>query len=60
MKTASNIILGCLWAFGLILAGGAVDSEIPFIYQIFVCIGGVAVFSISSLGIVFNNREGKE
>jgi hypothetical protein len=56
MKTASNIILGCLWVFGLIMAGGSINSEAPFSYQIFVCIGGVAVFSISSWGIIINNR----
>ncbi|MBT7630973.1 MAG: hypothetical protein HN597_14910 [Desulfobacula sp.] len=56
MKTINNIILGCLWVLGLLLAGGVVDSKMPFVYQVFVCIFGVVIFSISSFGIIINNK----
>ena len=57
MKTAINGILGCVWVLGLIFAGGSIDSNFPVILQMGVGFFGLVLFTLSSIGIVYNNKE---
>lgn len=57
-RTAAMILLGMFWAGGLMLAGASTsDPALPEEYQLLICLSGLAVFVLASLGMAALGRK---